>query len=150
MRMRLLKSRPRAQPRRKPSGQRPRPAITPDNAFFWEGVRERKLLIQRCACGKLRHPPGPMCPTCHSLEWDAVEASGRGTVYSYVVAHHPAIPPFEYPNLIVLVALEEGTRIVSNLVGVEPDAVRIGMPVRARFVTIEGDRNLLQFEPAAA
>ena len=91
-----------------------------------------------------------MCLTCHSLEWDAVEASGRGTVYSYVVAHHPAIPPFEYPNLIVLVALEEGTRIVSNLIGVEPDAVRIGMPVRARFVTIEGDRTLLQFEPEAA
>jgi uncharacterized OB-fold protein/acyl dehydratase len=154
MRFRLLKFRPRARKAAAPPDAskrpRPRPAITHDNRFFWEGIDAGRLLIQRCRCGALRHPPGPMCPTCHSLEWDAVEASGRGTVYSYVVAHHPAIPPFEYPNLIVLVALEEGTRIVSNLVGVEPDAVRIGMPVRARFVTIEGDRTLLQFEPAAA
>ena len=154
MRFRLLKFRPRArEAEASPDASkrpRPRPAITHDNRFFWEGVDAGRLLIQRCTCGALRHPPGPMCPTCRSLEWDAVEASGHGTVYSYVVAHHPAIPPFEYPNLIVLVALEEGTRIVSNLVGVGPDAVRIGMPVRSRFVTIEGDRTLLQFEPAAA
>jgi uncharacterized OB-fold protein/acyl dehydratase len=134
MRFRLLKFRPRARKAAAPDASkrpRPRPAITHDNRFFWQGVDAGRLLIQRCTCGALRHPPGPMCPTCHSLEWDAVEASGRGTVYSYVVAHHPAIPPFEYPNLIVLVALEEGTRIVSN-------------------VTLEGDRTLLQFEPAAA
>jgi uncharacterized OB-fold protein len=151
MRFRLLKFRPRAReaaasaPRRR----RPRPAITHDNRFFWEGVDAGRLLIQRCRCGVLRHPPGPMCPRCRSLEWDAVEASGRGTVYSYVVVHHPAIPPFAYPNPVVLVALEEGTRIVSNLVGVAPDAVRIGMPVQARFATIEPGRRLLQFEPAA-
>jgi uncharacterized OB-fold protein/acyl dehydratase len=152
MRFRLLKFRPpaRAAAAPAPARRRPRPAITHDNRFFWEGVDAGRLLIQRCRCGVLRHPPGPMCPRCRSLEWDAVEASGRGTVYSYVVAHHPPIPPFAYPNLIVLVALEEGTRIVSNLVDVAPDAVRIGMPVQARFVTIEGERRLLQFEPAAA
>jgi len=154
MRFRLLKFRPPARraaaTEAAPAAARPRPAITHDNRFFWDGIERGVLLIQRCRCGALRHPPGPVCPTCHSLEWDAVEASGRGTVYSYVVAHHPPIPPFEYPNGIVLVALEEGTRIVSNLVGVEPDAMRIGMPVQARFVQIEGDRTLLQFEPADA
>jgi uncharacterized OB-fold protein len=86
-----------------------------------------------------------MCPVCHSLEWDSVEASGRGSVYSFVVAHHPAIPPFEYPNVIVLVELAEGTRIVSNLLGVEPDEVAVGMPVRAEFVELEEGRNFLQF-----
>jgi uncharacterized OB-fold protein len=87
-----------------------------------------------------------MCPACHSLEWDSVEASGRGTVYSFVVAHHPPIPPFEYPNVIALVELAEGTRIVSNLRGVEPGEVEVGMPVRADFVELEEGRNFLQFK----
>ena len=128
-------------------GIRPRPAITRDNEFFWRGVEEGRLLIQQCRCGRLRHPPGPMCPTCHSLDWDTIEASGRGQVYSYVVAHHPPIPPFEYPNVIVLVALEEGTRIVSNLRGVDPSAVEVGMPVQAEFLELEKGRNFLQFMP---
>ncbi|HVN49836.1 MAG TPA: zinc ribbon domain-containing protein, partial [Acidimicrobiales bacterium] len=60
---------------------RPAPATTRDTAFFWEALKERRLLIQRCAaCGALRHPPRPMCPRCHSLDWDTVEASGHGTV----------------------------------------------------------------------
>jgi len=125
---------------------RPRPAITHDNEFFWKGAQAGKLLVQRCACGKLRHPPGPMCPTCHSLEWSPVEMSGRGSVYSFVVAHHPPIPPFEYPNVIVLVELAEGTRIVSNLPGVDPDEVEVGMPVQAEFVELEEGRNFLQFK----
>jgi len=130
--------------RRRP---RPRPAITHDNDFFWKGVQAGKLLIQRCSCGRLRHPPGPMCPVCHSLEWDSLEASGRGSVYSFVVAHHPPIPPFEYPNLIVLVELAEGTRIVSNLRSVDPAEVAVGMPVQAEFVELEEGRSFLQFEP---
>jgi uncharacterized OB-fold protein len=87
-----------------------------------------------------------MCPACHSLEWDPVEASGRGTVYSFVVAHHPPIPPFEYPNVIALVELAEGTRIVSNLRDIEPGEVEVGMPVRADFVELEEGRNFLQFK----
>jgi uncharacterized OB-fold protein len=88
-----------------------------------------------------------MCPSCHSLEWDTLEASGRGSVYSFVVAHHPAIPPFEYPNVIALVELEEGTRIVSNLIGVEPDRVSVGMPVQVEFVQVDEDQVLPQFRP---
>ena len=88
-----------------------------------------------------------MCPVCQSLEWGTVEASGRGTVYSHVVAHYPPIPPFEYPNVIALVALEEGTRLVSNLVGVDPKEVRAGMPVRVRFEEVEPGYRLHVFEP---
>ncbi len=133
----------------KPAARRPRPAKSRDNAFFWEGVDGGELLIQRCSgCSRLRHPPGPMCPHCHSLDWDTLEASGRGRVFSFVVAHHPVIPPFEPPNLIVLVELEEGTRLVSNLVGVDPAAVEIGMPVEVEFTRIDDELVLPLFRPA--
>jgi uncharacterized OB-fold protein len=130
------------------SARRPRPAITRDNAFFWEGLAAGKLLIQRCRCGRLRHPPGPACPHCHSLHWDTEVACGRGRVYSWVVAHHPAIPPFEYPNPIALVELEEGTRIVANLVGVAPDAIREGMPVVCEIAEVEPGFHVPSFRPA--
>ncbi|MGB8208771.1 MAG: zinc ribbon domain-containing protein, partial [Mycobacterium sp.] len=59
------------------------PTISPDTEFFWDGLRDHKLLIQRCSgCGTLRNPPRPMCPNCRSLEWEPIESSGRGTVYS--------------------------------------------------------------------
>ncbi len=100
MRFRLLKFRPPARTpsaaSEKPRVRRPRPAANQDNAFFWDGIKRGKLLIQRCTgCQRLRHPPGPMCPKCSSLEWDTLEASGRGSVYSYVVAHHPPVPSVE-------------------------------------------------------
>jgi uncharacterized OB-fold protein len=159
MRFRLLKFRPaaragaaafRAAPAAAAARTRPKPALTHDNRFFWEGVAQRELRIQRCNdCGRLQHPPGPMCPGCHGLDLGFVRASGRGTLYSFVVAHHPAIPPFERPNLIALVELEEGTRLVSNLVGVEREAVRIGMPVELEFAEVEPGRLLPRFRPAA-
>jgi uncharacterized OB-fold protein len=90
-----------------------------------------------------------MCPACHSLEWDFLVASGRGTIHSFVVAEHPPVPPFDYPNVIVLVDLEEGTRLVSRLVGLAPDEVAIGLPVRADFETVDGDLALHRFRPEA-
>ncbi len=129
--------------------RRPRPAITHDNAFFWEGIAAGRLLLQRCDCGRLRHPPAPVCSACHSFEWKPVEASGRGRVYSFVVAHHPAIPPFEYPNAIGLIELEEGPRIVANLVGISPEEIRVGMPVRCEIVEVEQGWKLPRFRPAA-
>jgi uncharacterized OB-fold protein/acyl dehydratase len=137
-------------PEAAPRSRRPRPAITRDNAFFWEGIEQGRLLIQRCRCGRLRHPPGPMCPSCHSLDWDTVEASGRGTVHSWVVAHHPPVPPFEYPNPIALVDLEEGTRLVANLVGVSPEAIEAGMAVVCEIAEAEEGTRLPRFRPAKA
>ena len=124
----------------------PRPAITHDNQFFWEGLAQRRLLIQRCTgCGRLRHPPGPMCPACHSLAWSPVEASGRGTVYSYAVVHQPRLPGFRYPLTVLTVELEEGTRLVANLLATdeEPadDAAKgppaIGSAVQLDFQEVE-------------
>ncbi|WP_328681640.1 bifunctional MaoC family dehydratase N-terminal/OB-fold nucleic acid binding domain-containing protein [Streptomyces sp. NBC_00343] len=114
--------------------RRPRPVVNRDNAGFWEGVERHQLLIQRCTnCGTLRHPWLPGCKACGGLDWDTVEASGEGTVYSYVVMHHPPFPAFDPPYAVGLIELAEGVRIVSNVVGVPYDKVRIGLPVRLEF-----------------
>jgi uncharacterized OB-fold protein len=127
---------------------RPRPALTQDNSFFFDGARQSRLLIQRCAaCGVLRHPPRPACAACRSFDWDTVESTGRGTVYSYVVVHHPQVPAFDYPLPIAVVELEEGTRLVADLIGVEADAVSIGMPVAVEFVATDDELTLPMFRP---
>ena len=134
------------------AAKRPLPGISDDTRFFWDGARAGKLLIQRCkGCGELRHPPGPVCPSCHSFEWDTVEASGRGTVYSFVVMHYPEVPPFDHPNPIVLVELEEGTRLISQIVGIQPGEVRIGQAVQVEFNSFnDGELVLPQFRSVAA
>ena len=130
---------------------RPRPAITHDIAFFFDGVGRGELLIQHCSsCGTLRHPPRPACPECRSFEWDTVTSSGRGTVYSYVVVHHPQVPGFDYPLPIAVVELEEGTRLVADLIGVAPEDVRVGMPVTVEMVALDDELTLPMFRPAAA
>jgi uncharacterized OB-fold protein/acyl dehydratase len=130
---------------------RPRPALNRDNAFWFEAAREHRLAIQRCAsCGTLRHPPGPCCPQCRSFEWDTVQASGRGTVHSFVVNHHPQVPAFDYPLVVVLVELEEGVRLVANVVDVQPGDVAIGMPVVLDWIDPDPDLALPAFRPAGA
>ena len=161
MRFRILRFRPKsaATPGEQPGPDRaepamsrpprPRPAITPDSAFWFEGARRGKLLVQRCtSCGKLRHPPAPSCPWCHSLDWDAVEASGRGTLFSYVVVHHPQVPAFDYPLVVGLVELEEGTRLVADVVGLEPGEVAVGMPVVVDMVAYDEELTLPVVRPA--
>jgi len=116
----------------------PRPAITSDTAFFWDGLREQRLLIRRCArCGYLHHPPGPLCPRCQGSEWNTVQASGRGVVHSFVVVHQPQLPGFDYPLPVALVELEEGVRLIGNLAAVPLARLCIGMPVQLQFVQVE-------------
>jgi uncharacterized OB-fold protein/acyl dehydratase len=149
MLFRILKFAPRkADAAKKPP--RPRPGITRDNAFWWEGVKAGKLRIQRCGgCGTLRHPPRPMCPRCQSLDWDTVESSGKGVVYSFVVSHYPQVPAFDYPLAIGLIELEEGTRLVSNVIDVDPADVHVGMPVEVVFEAVDDDWTLPLFRPSA-
>jgi uncharacterized OB-fold protein/acyl dehydratase len=149
MTFRILKFKPREKAAPKP--KRPRPAVNLDNTFFFEGAKEHKLLIQRCSsCGALRHPPGPMCPECHSLEWEAIEASGKGTVYSFVTNHYPQVPSFDYPLNVSLIELEEGIRLIANVVGIDPDAVEIGMAVEVEFVDHDEDLTLPAFHPVGS
>ena len=132
------------------AARRPRPSTSQDNAFFFEGAREGKLLVQRCGgCGRLQHPPTPVCPECGSFDREVAEASGRGRVHSFVVNHHPQVEGFEYPLVVALVDLEEGVRLVTNLVGVEPGDVRIDMPVEAEMVPVDDELTLPMFRPVA-
>ncbi|MFE4817851.1 bifunctional MaoC family dehydratase N-terminal/OB-fold nucleic acid binding domain-containing protein [Streptomyces sp. NPDC056704] len=146
-RFRILKYAPA---RAKPKAARPRPVVNRDNAGFWEGVGRHQLLIQRCGgCGTLRFPWLPGCGACGSPEWDTLEASGDGTVYSYVVMHHPPFPAFDPPYAVGLIELAEGVRIVSNVIGVPSDKVRIGMPVRLRFERYDEELVLPVFRAGA-
>ncbi|MBS0580896.1 MAG: bifunctional MaoC family dehydratase/OB-fold nucleic acid binding domain-containing protein [Proteobacteria bacterium] len=153
MRFRILKYRPTQVAAAAPAAMKPphpRPAITADSAFFWDGLNQRRLLIRRCGqCARLHHPPGPMCPVCHSQQWSVLEASGRGTVHSYVIVHQPQMPGFRYPLPVALVDLEEGVRLVANLSGVGPEQVRIGMPVEVEFNEVEPGYVLYAFHPRA-
>jgi uncharacterized OB-fold protein len=132
-----------------PAVRRPAPVRTDDNIVFWDGCRDGRLVAQRCAaCGRLRHPPRPMCPHCGSLDTEVAELSGRGTVYSYAALHHPQSPAFDYPVLAVLVDLEEGVRLLANLEGIAVERVRIGMPVVAGFAPTLDDCAVPVFRPA--
>ncbi|MEU5975616.1 OB-fold domain-containing protein [Streptomyces sp. NPDC047315] len=123
-----------APPRGAGVARRPRPVVNRDNAGFWQGVAAHQLLIQRCtACARLRFPWLPGCNACGSDAWDAVPAAGTGTVFSYVVMHHPPFPAFDPPYAVGLVELAEGVRIVAGLTGVSYDRVRVGMPVELEF-----------------
>ncbi|MGC5398100.1 bifunctional MaoC family dehydratase N-terminal/OB-fold nucleic acid binding domain-containing protein [Streptomyces sp. DT20] len=130
---------------------RPRPVINRDNAGFWQGISAHQLLIQRCgACETLRFPWLPGCNACGSSEWETVEASGEGTVFSYVVMHHPPFPAFSTsgeagPYAVALVELAEGVRMISNVVGVPYDKVRVGMPVRLEFLRTDAELELPVF-----
>lgn len=127
----------------------PRPVITQDNAFWFEAAREGRLAIQRCgSCGVLRHPPAPTCAECRSFEWDSVTASGRGTLHSYAIAHHPQDAAFDYPLVVGLADLEEGVRIVADMVDVDPDQVLIDMPVDVVFADHAHGTILPQLRPA--
>jgi uncharacterized protein len=126
---------------------RPAPVVTADTVFFWDGARAGRLLFQRCtACGLLRHPPRPMCPSCRSFDWDAQEASGRGTIYSFVIHHHPPLPGFALPLTIVLVELVEGVRLISNLAGADHAAVEIGAEVEVVFSETVDDVRYPEFQ----
>lgn len=141
MLFRIVRFRPRPSAPAKPS--RPAPAFTADNTWWFDAVEEDRLLIQRCAsCERLRHPPQPMCPECRSLKWDTVEASGRGTIYSFVITHHPQVPSFDYPLPIVVVELDEGVRMVMNTVDTDIADIAIGAPVMISIRQADGERRL--------
>jgi uncharacterized OB-fold protein len=121
---------------------RPAPLLTEDNAAFWEAAAAGRLVAQRCAdCGRFRHPPRPMCPHCHSLGVDVVDLRGEGTIYSFSILHHPTTPWFDYPVLAVLVDLDEGVRMVSNLIEVDPTSIT--------DLSLVGRRVTVTFAPTA-
>jgi uncharacterized protein len=112
------------------------PSPTEETAPFWEGCMKGELRLQRClACGHRQFPPACVCSAClhDNLEW--ITASGRGTVASYTVVHWSPNPAYgaDAPYVLALIALEEGPRMLTNIVGAPPDTVRIGMAVKVCF-----------------
>lgn len=133
------------------AGERPLPKPTPETAHFWEGTREGELRLQRCdACSHVYFPPRPFCPACASRAVSVFAASGRGRLDSYVINHRPH-PAFDGPYAIALVALEEGPRLMSNIVGCEqtPEALELDMPLEVTFERQNDEITLPLFKPAA-
>lgn len=134
-------------------GPVPAPVISPDTAFFWDGMIQGELRIQQCGdCGALRHPPGPMCTACGSpgdpQGQRHVVAAGTGEVFSYVVHHHPPVPGKQLPLVIALVQLDEGVRVLAEMPGVRGDQVRIGMPVQIQYLRVDDELTLPAWRPA--
>lgn len=126
------------------------PEPTPHSAPYWEGLNRRKLLLQKCCgCGQIRHYPRPMCPSCHSMEVEWVEASGRCVIHSWTITHHAFHPGVreDLPYTLATVDLEEGVRMLAQLRGVPDDKLRIGLPVRVAFETVKDGLTLPYLVP---
>jgi uncharacterized OB-fold protein len=130
---------------------RPEPEPTPETAHFWEGTAQGELRLQRCrACDRPYFPPQPFCPRCASDDVEVFRATGHGTLHSYVI-NHRAAPGFTAPYVIAVVELDEGPRLLTNLVEVEPDpeALPLDLAVEVVFETV-GDTSLPVFRPSAS
>ena len=119
---------------------------------FYDWCRQGELRLQRCQrCGTWRHPPRPMCGSCHSLQWAWAPTKGKGQVYCWTVVHQALDPAFanEVPYAAVVVELEEGPRLATWVTGIAPEALRVGMPVEVWFDAVSAEVTLPKFKPAA-
>jgi uncharacterized OB-fold protein len=133
-----------------PMPAKPLPLIRPETAPFWEAARAGRLVFQECmACGTRQLFPRTVCRQCLATELRWAESAGRGTVLSHTTIHQAAHPAFaaDLPYVYALVELDEGPRLPTNIVGVPPDAVRIGMPVRVVFTPVTTTISLPHFTP---
>ncbi len=129
---------------------RPIPAITPDMAPFWDAARRHELVAQRCLdCGAHRFPAREVCSRCLSRRMQWTRVAGTGRVFSIAIMHQANHPWFaaRVPYAVVVVELDEGARVLSSVTGVEPHAIRIGMPVTVEFEDVSPDVSLPVFRP---
>lgn len=129
----------------------PLPRPTPLSKPHWDGCKEGKLRVQKCAdCAAYTFIPAPCCSSCLSenLEW--VDSSGQGVLYSYTLVHRPQQPSFEVPYIVAVVELEEGWHMLSNLKDVAPEEVEIGMPLEVIFEERSPEITLPLFRRRAA
>ncbi|MEN8181777.1 MAG: Zn-ribbon domain-containing OB-fold protein [Myxococcota bacterium] len=129
--------------------ERPEPPSSPVSAPFWEATRERRLVLQWCgSCNATIHYPREACPHCFGSELGWRESAGRGVVHATTVMHQPAHPAFadRVPYVVALVELEEGVRMLTNIVGCDPAQARVGRPVRVAWEDLSDGRALPMFE----
>ena len=129
-----------------------KPIPFPDTvtSAFWDAARENKLLVQHCNdCGERQFFPQSCCRNCLGENLDWIEASGKGKVYSYTIVNRPPTARFQedVPYVVALIELEEGVRMMSNVVEIEPDDVRVDMPVEVVFDEITSAISLPKFRP---
>ena len=127
------------------------PKPTPETLHFWEGCRAGELRLQRCcACRQPYFPPRPFCPRCASRTVEVFVATGRATLYSYVINHLPRPDMGSEPHSIAVVTLAEGPRMMTNIVNCPqtPEALRLDMPLRVLFRKESEEISLPLFEPA--
>ena len=132
--------------------KKPLPRIDEESKGFWEACQRHELYVQRCrACGAYRYYPRALCPTCLSDDTAWVLSSGRGTVYTYTVTYQNQSAGFRdaLPYVLAYVELEEGVRMLTNIVDCTPEDVRIGMPVEVIFEDVTAEVTLPKFRPAS-
>jgi uncharacterized OB-fold protein len=130
--------------------QRTLPQPTPETQHFWDGCKSGELLLQKCsACAQTYFPPRPFCPACGSREIEVVKASGKATLYSYIINHRPRPDMGALPHSIAVVSLAEGPRMMTNIVGCPqtPEALVLDMRLEVVFETF-GEVALPFFTPA--
>lgn len=120
-----------------------------DNGWWWDALeKDHSMRIQRCkSCQTLRHPPRPMCGECQSTEWDSIESTLDGEVFSHTTLHYPKIPGYEYPCTVGVITLAEGTRIVANIVDIDFKTIKIGMKVKGTVEQVDDKTVLPMFRP---
>lgn len=134
--------------------QRPRPApeATPETQHFWDGTKRGELLLQKCDhCNGVYFPPRPFCPSCASKRVNVMQASGKARLYSYVINHRQH-PSFDGPYAIAVVELEEGPRMMTNIVDCPqtPEALVLDMPLEVTFEKVNDDISVPLFKPTGA
>jgi uncharacterized OB-fold protein len=128
--------------------EKPRPVIDPGSEPFWSAAKQHRLSIPRCkACNRHHFYPRELCPHCHSDELEWTDVSGRGEIYSYTIARKPAGPAFaaDVPYVVAMIALDEGPRMLTNIITADVDSVRIGDRVRVKFDDVAADLTLPKF-----
>ncbi len=128
----------------------PSPGVTRESLPWWEAVLQGRLVVQKCnACGAERHPPCPCCARCGSHDVGMRDTEGTGVVYTFTVVHQKFIPGMPEPYVVASIELDgtDGLRVVSNVVGVEPSEVRIGMPVEVFFEHMSDELVVPRFKP---
>jgi uncharacterized OB-fold protein len=131
--------------------KKPLPRIDEESKGFWEACQRRELYLQQCrSCGARRYYARALCPACLSDDTQWVRCSGRGSVYTYTVTYQNQAAGFrdQLPYVLAYVELEEGMRLLTNIVGCSPETVYVGMPVVVDFEDATSDITLPKFKPA--
>lgn len=125
------------------------PTITPENRGFWKAASRGVLALPVCKrCAHTWYPPSSHCPACLSRDIEFRGASGRGTLWSWIVMHRQYFKDFPPPYVVAFVKLEEGPMLMSTLAAHDPQALRCHLPLQATFERLSDEISILRFRPA--